>query len=124
MSTPVLPTTTTTAVTTQQVTTSTTEQLPSATSLLHASRLALKQDKPILLDYYVESSNGKAFVGEDPETKEKMLVKSHEEFTSVIQKLYKTGDEFIFVTENSIYVVDGKIQKRHVNATKMRSDNE
>ena len=97
------------------------EILPGATTLLHASRLAIQQDKPIQLDYYVESASGKAFIGEDPETKEKMLVKSNEEFTSLIGKIYKVQEDFLILTENSIYVVSGKIQKRRINATQMRS---
>ncbi len=97
------------------------EVLPHATTLLHASRLAIQQDKPIQLDYYVESATNKAFIGEDPETKEKMLVKSNEEFTSLIGKIYKVQEDFIIMTENSIYVVSGKVQKRRINATQMRS---
>lgn len=97
------------------------EVLPSATTLMHCARLSIQQDKPILLDYYVDSVSGKAFMGEDPETKEKMLVKSQEEFTSLIGKIYKVTEDFIVVTENSIYVISGKIQKRRINATQMRS---
>jgi hypothetical protein len=97
------------------------EILPHATTLLHASRLAIQQDKPIQLDYFVESATNKAFIGEDPETKEKMLVKSNEEFTSLIGKIYKVQEDFIIMTENSIYVVSGKVQKRRINATQMRS---
>ena len=97
------------------------EILPQATTLLHASRLSIQQDKPIQLDYYVESATAKAFIGEDPETKEKMLVKSNEEFTSLIGKIYKVSEDFIIITENSIYIVSGKIQKRRINATQMRS---
>lgn len=97
------------------------EVLPAATTLLHAARLCIQQDKPILLDYYVDSVSGKAFMGEDPETKEKMLVKSQEEFTSLIGKIYKVAEDFIVVTENSIYIISGKIQKRRINATQMRS---
>jgi hypothetical protein len=97
------------------------EVLPHATTLLHASRLAIQQDKPIQLDYYVESATAKAFIGEDPETKEKMLVKSNEEFTSLIGKIYKVQEDFLILTENSIYIVSGKIQKRRINATQMRS---
>ncbi len=97
------------------------EILPSATALLHASRLCIQQDKPIQLDYYVESANNKAFIGEDPETKEKMLVKSNDEFTSLIGKIYKVQEDFLIVTENSVYIVSGKIQKRRINATQMRS---
>lgn len=96
------------------------EILPHPTTLLHAARLAIQQDKPIQLDYYVESATSKAFIGEDPETKEKMLVKSNEEFTSLIAKIYKVQEDFIIMTENSIYVVSGKVQKRRINATQMR----
>ncbi len=97
------------------------EVLPHATTLLHAARLAIQQDKPIQLDYYVESATNKAFIGEDPETKEKMLVKSNEEFTSLIAKIYKVQEDFLILTENSIYIVSGKVQKRRINATQMRS---
>lgn len=89
--------------------------LPSATILLQAAKLAIEQDRAILLDYYEQTTNGTAFLGEDPETKERILVKSKEEFTSLIKKLYKVGDDFIILTENSIYIVSGKIQKRKVN---------
>jgi len=100
------------------------EILPSVTTLAHAARLAIKEDKPILLDYYVDSYNNKAFMGEDQDTKEKMLVKSGDEFTSLIQKVYKVQEDFIIMTENSIYVVSGKIQKRRIQAAQMRGVNE
>ena len=100
---------------------STTEVLPSVAVLQHAARLAIQQDKPILLDYYVETVTGKAFMGEDQETKERMLVKSSDEFTSLIQKVYKVTEDYIIITENSIYVVSGKIQKRRIQAASMRN---
>lgn len=111
------------ATTTIATTTNTAQQevLPHHTTLLHAARLGIQQDRPIQLDYYVESANGKAFMGEDPETKEKMLVKTNDEFTSLISKIYKVQEDFIILTENSIYIVSGKIQKRRINATQMRS---
>ena len=118
-----VPATTTSAAqtTSQNTATAAQEILPHATCLLHAARLSIQQDKPIQLDYYVESATNKAFMGEDPETKEKMLVKSKDEFTSLIQKIYKAQDDFIIITENSIYLVSGKIEKRRINATQMRS---
>jgi hypothetical protein len=97
------------------------EILPHPTTLLHAAKLAILQDKAIQLDYYTDSATNKAFMGEDPDSKEKMLVKSNDEFTSTIQKIYKVQEDFIIITENSIYIVNGKIQKRRVNATQMRS---
>lgn len=97
------------------------EIVPSDAVWPHVRRLAIQQDKPILLDYYVESATGKAFMGEDQETKERMLVKSSDEFTSLIQKLYKVGDDFIIITENSIYIVSGKVQKRKIQAASLRN---
>lgn len=96
--------------------------LPNPAVLLQAAKLALAQDNPIRLDYYAETANGTAFMGEDGETKEKMLVKSAEEFTSLIQKTYKVGEDYLVLTENSIYVVSGKLQKRKIQANSLRSD--
>jgi hypothetical protein len=59
-------------------------------------------------------------LGEDGETKERILVKSKEEFTSLIKKLYKVGEDFIVVTENSVYIVGGNIQKRKVNLASLQ----
>jgi hypothetical protein len=97
------------------------EILPSVAVLQHAARLAIQQDKPILLDYYVDTATGKAFMGEDQETKERMLVKSSDEFTSLIQKVYKVQEDYIIITENSIYLASGKIQKRRIQAASLRN---
>jgi hypothetical protein len=94
--------------------------LPSATVLTHAAKIAIEKDKPILLDYYADTAAGKAFLGEDQETKEKMLVKSHEEFTSLVDKVFKVGDDYIIMTENSLYIVSGKIQRRRIQAPALR----
>ena len=69
---------------------------------------------PIQLDYFVDSAEGRAFLGEDATTSEKMLVKNSEEYTSHIQKIYKAGEDFIILTENSIYLASSKIQKRKI----------
>jgi hypothetical protein len=95
---------------------------PSPAALVQAAKLALAQDNPIRLDYYVETFNGTAFMGEDGETKEKMLVKSPEEFTSLIQKTYKVADDYLVLTENSVYIVSGKLQKRRIQANSLRSE--
>ncbi len=81
---------------------------------------AIEMDRPIQLDYYVDSATNKAFLGEDQETKEKMLVKSGEEFTSLVQKVFKVQEDYIIATENSLYVVSGKIQKRRIQAPALR----
>ena len=99
------------------------EVVPSAQVLFQAAKLAIKHDKPIQLDYYVDTTTGSAFMGEDQETKEKMLVKSNDEFTSLIQNVYKVGEDYIIVTENSIYITSGKIQKRRIQAPALRDMN-
>lgn len=103
-----------------QVTQVTTEILPNPTTLLQASKIAIKQDKAIMLDYFHQTANGTAFLGEDPISKERILVKSKDEFTSLIKNLYKAGDDFIILTENSVYIVSGKIQKRKVNLASLQ----
>ena len=110
------------AQTAPQQASTTQEVLPQAQTLLHASRIAIKDDKPIQLDYYMDTVSGKAFMGEDETTKEKMLVKSNEEFTSLIQKVYKVAEDYIVMTENSIYVVSGKVQKRRIQASSLKND--
>ena len=101
-----------------------TEIVPAATTLLQAARLAIREDKAIQMDYYVDTANARAFIGEDGDTKEKVLVKSKEEFTSLIQKLYKVGDDLLIVTENSIYIIAGKVQKRRVNLAALQGESD
>lgn len=98
------------------------EKLPSAATLVSAAKLAIQKDMSIQLDYFVDSADGKAFLGEDAQTSEKMLVKNSEEYTSLIQKIYKAGEEFIIMTENSIYIVSGKILKRKIQASTLKND--
>ena len=105
----------------QQVATAN-DKVPSVTTLVSAAKLAIQKDMPIQLDYFVDSAEGKAFLGEDGTTGEKMLVKNSEEYTSHIQKIYKAGEDFIIMTENSIYLASSKIQKRKIQASVLRGD--
>jgi hypothetical protein len=98
------------------------DKVPSVTTLVSAAKLAIQKDMPIQLDYFVDSAEGKAFLGEDATTGEKMLVKNSEEYTSHIQKIYKAGEDFIIMTENSIYLASSKIQKRKIQASVLRGD--
>ena len=124
MSTPAVPMITgvATSVTTSGATNATSvgDKVPSPATLVSAAKLAIQKDMPIQLDYFVESAEGRAFLGEDAQTNEKMLVKNSEEYTSHIQKIYKAGDDFIVMTENSIYLVSGKVQKRKIQASSLR----
>lgn len=89
-------------------------RLPSDITLKHAAKLGIVEDKPIMLDYWSSSLDKKALVGVK-ETGEKLLVKSEDEYTSPIAKFYKSGTEYIIVTENSIYLVSSDIQTRKIS---------
>lgn len=96
-------------------------RLPNDKAMKHAARIAIEQDKPIMLDYYNDTREGKAFLGEDNTTKEKMLVRSEEEYTSLIQKIFRVGDDtigydFITITENSVYIIAGTTKKKSISA--------
>jgi hypothetical protein len=103
-------------------TATTTEILPGTVTLVQATRLAIQQDRPIHLDYFVDTANGKAFIAEDPDSKDKVLVKSREEYTSIVSKMYKVGEDFLILTENSIYIVSGKTQKRRFPHSMLKAD--
>ena len=89
-------------------------RLPSDTTLKHAAKLAIVDDKPVLFDYWTSSLDKKALVGAK-ENGEKLLVKSEDEYTSTIAKFYKSGTEYIIITENSIYIVCSEIPTRKIS---------
>ena len=89
-------------------------RLPSDLTLKHATKLAIVEDKPIMMDYWSASLDKKALVGVK-ETGEKLLVKSEDEYTSPISKFYKSATEYIIITENSIYLVSSDIPTRKIS---------
>lgn len=89
-------------------------RLPTDLTMKHAVKLAIVEDKPIILDYWTASLDKKALVGAR-ENGEKLLVKSEEEYTSTISKFYKSGSEYIVITENSIYIVSNEIPTRKIS---------
>ena len=93
--------------------------VPNEKVLTHAAKIAVERDMPILLDYYADTKSGKAFLGEDSETKEKILVKNPDEYTSPVQKMFKAKDDYIIMTENSIYIVSGNIKKKTISSAGM-----
>jgi hypothetical protein len=92
-------------------------RLPDNTTMQHAIKLAIVEDKPIMLDYWTKSLDKSVLIGvKDDETKEKILVRSEEEYTSAISKIYKVSGEYIIITENSIYIVDVNIPTKRISA--------
>lgn len=93
--------------------------LPSEKVLVHAAKICKEQDKPLMFDYYDATRAGSAFLGEDKDTKEKILVKNPEEYTSPVIKMFKAGQDYIMVTENSVYIVGGNIKKKEISGLGM-----
>ena len=94
--------------------------LPSHEVLQTASNLSIEHDKPIVLSYWELSVENKIFIGikeyieNDTKQVEQFLVKSEEEYTSTIVKIYRSALEFIVETENSIYIVSNKIKGKRI----------
>jgi hypothetical protein len=89
-------------------------RLPSDVTLKHAAKIGMVEDKPIMLDYWTASLDKKALIGVK-ENGEKLLVRSEEEYTSTIAKFYKSGTEYIIITENSIYLVSSDIPTKKIS---------
>lgn len=88
-------------------------RLPSKKTLEHATKLAITQDKPIMLDYWTSSLDKEAFVGVRP-NEEKLLAKSEDEYTSPVANMFRCENEYIIVTENSIYLTTSDIEVKHI----------
>ena len=81
----------------------------------HISKLAIVDDKPIMLDYWTDSLEKKVLIGVKKQGDEKLLVRNAEEYTSPISKIYKVSGCYIICTENSIYLVSADIPTKHIN---------
>ena len=87
---------------------------PSNQCLQHCVKIAIVDDKPIMLDYWANSQDSKVLIGVR-DNGEKLLVKSEDEYTSPIAKIFKVDTEYIIVTANSIYIVAADISTRRIN---------
>jgi hypothetical protein len=87
---------------------------PSNACLQHCIKIAVVDDKPIMMDYWSTSQDNKVLIGVR-ENGEKLLVKSEDEYTSPIEKIYKVEKEYIIVTENSLYIVSAGISTKRIS---------
>ena len=87
---------------------------PSVAGLQHACKLAIVDDKPIMLDYWTDSLDNKVLIGVR-ENGEKLLVKNEDEYTSPIAKIYKVDDMYIILTENSLYLAASTIPTKRIS---------
>ena len=91
-------------------------KLPPTALWEHLSKLAIVEDKPIMLDYWTDSLDKNILIGVKKESGEKLLVKNAEEYTSPISKIYKVNDCYIICTENSVYLVSADIPTKHISS--------
>jgi len=89
--------------------------LPPSSIWPHIAKISINEDKPIMLDYWLDSIEKKVMIGVK-ENKEKLLVKNEEEYTSPIVKIYKIEDVYIICTENSIYLASTNIETRRISS--------
>ena len=94
--------------------TTTNYRLRGGTTLQHCAKLGIVEDKPIMFDYWTASCDKEILIGVR-EDGEKLLVKSEEEYTSPVSKIYKVEKEYIIITENSIYVVSADIPTKRIS---------
>jgi hypothetical protein len=92
-------------------------RLPSNATIQHAMKMAIVEDKPIMLDYWTGSLDKTIIIGVK-EDNEKLLVKGEDEYTSPIAKIFKVETEYIVITENSIYLVDVQIPTKRISVPK------
>ncbi len=88
--------------------------LPGNLTLQHASKIAIIEDKPIMLDYWSSSLEKTVIIGVR-DNEEKLLVKSEDEYTSPISKIYQVDKEYLIITENSIYIVSNGISTKKIS---------
>ncbi len=120
MSTTTTPTTTTSATANATGGTNPAQQqlknyrMPSLKTFVFATEIAILEDRPILMDYWTYSLDKKALIG-IRENNERLLVKSEEEYTSPIAKTFKSENEYVIKTANSIYIVAADIPIRKIS---------
>jgi predicted P-loop ATPase/GTPase len=89
-------------------------RIPTYACFQHATKVAILEDKPIILDYWMSSLEKTCLIGVRSNN-EKLLVKSEDEYTSPIAKIFKVDTEYIIVTANSVYIVSADISTRRIN---------
>lgn len=86
--------------------------IPSDKTLQQATKLSIKLCKPICFYFYIDSCRNRVnIVNSDGD---KIVYKNSEEHTSPIKNTYKVGNEYLVVTENTIYIISAN--------TKVKSD--
>ncbi len=93
---------------TQTSTSTSNLSLPSAKTLNGAFRLSIVHGKPVCSYFYLDSLKGKVCIRHDGD--EKIIYKDAEEYTSPLENLFKSDNEYIAITHNTIYVISSRTE--------------
>ena len=77
--------------------------VPSAKTLSQAARLSITISKPICFYFYLDSC--KDIIKICANENDKIIFKTMDEHTSSISNIYKVENEYLIVTENTIYII-------------------
>ena len=77
--------------------------IPCDNTLNQAAKLSIKISKPVCFYFYLDSCRGNINIGTTES--DKIIFKNMEEHTSTISNIYKVNNEFLVVTENTIYII-------------------
>lgn len=87
---------------------------PNESTLEHSARIAIIEDKPVMYDYWTSSCDKNIFFGIRTDG-EKLLVKNVDEYTSPIEKIFKIEEDYIIITNNSIYLTKADIPQKNIS---------
>ena len=90
------------------------DKLPPNSLWKHIAKISITEDKPIMLDYWLDSLAKEVSIGVR-ENGEKLLVKSEDEYTSPIKNIYSVDQCYIICSENSIYITSNIIPKKRIS---------
>ncbi len=82
--------------------------LPSAKTLTGAFRLSVLHGKPVCGYFYIDSLKNKVCIRQDGEGK--IIYKDEEEYTSPLEQLFRSENEYIAITHNTIYIISSRTE--------------
>lgn len=81
---------------------------PSAKTIKKACQLSKSLNKPIKLNYYIDSLKGSVCI--TLQKNEKIIFKNYKEYSKPIKNTFKINHNYIVVTEDTIYIISTKIK--------------
>ena len=81
--------------------------MPSAKTLAQAFKLSIKGGYlPIETYFYLDSCKNKVYICVNDDNK--IIYKNKEEHTSQVENIYKSENDYLIMTQNSIYILSVK----------------